>query len=264
MTTNREEEGYRVRSPKIAELIAGDVRRRIILGELGVDETLPSEPDLMIQYGVSRNVLREALRILESESLIDLPRGARGGARVHAPEARVASRYFGLLLQWRGATLGDVVHAHVMLETAAVREVTLAANRADCTEELRRWIDEAAKGVDDFDRYGDLAWNFSKALVGMTGNKTIVLQHEMIEEMITAHIARVEARMRLDPVPGVRANALNVRAMQRLVQFIDQGDERLAEDYWRDHLIAATATLADGLDRGAVVDLVEDAALPRR
>ena len=47
-------------SPKMAELVAADVRRRIVVGELAVDDTLPAEPDLMSEYGVSRGVLREA------------------------------------------------------------------------------------------------------------------------------------------------------------------------------------------------------------
>jgi DNA-binding FadR family transcriptional regulator len=260
MTSAGDEPVLRLRYPKMAEVIAGDVRRRIVLRHLGVDDTLPSEPELMEQYGVSRNVLREALRILESESMINLQRGARGGARVHAPEARVAARYFGLLLQWRGTTLGDVVHARVLLEPAAVREVTVTANRAECVEVLRGFAVEAETGIGDFDRFGHLAWRFSKELVALTGNKTIVLQHEMVEDMITAHVAKVEARMQLDPAPGVRANTQAVRAMQRLIRLIEIGDERVAEDYWRDHLIAVTATLAEGLDRGAIVDLVDKAA----
>lgn len=262
MDIDAEERRQYVHSPKMAELVAGDVRRRIVLRDLGVDKTLPTEPDLMAQYGVSRNVVREALRILESESMIELRRGARGGARVHAPEARVAARYFGLLLQWRGATLADVLHARVLLESAAVREVTGTAADEMTLDRLRQHIDGAALGVGDFERFGHLAWSFSKALVDLTGNYTFALQHEMIDGMISAHIARVEARMKSHPVPGVRANTLAVRAMQRLLQLIELGDERAAEDYWRTHLIAVTTTLADGLDATAVVDLIEPAPAP--
>jgi DNA-binding FadR family transcriptional regulator len=262
MDADADERQQYVHSPKMAELVARDVRRRIVLRQLAVDESLPPEPDLMAQYGVSRNVVREALRILESESMIELRRGARGGAKVHAPEARVAARYFGLLLQWRGATLGDVVHARVLLESAAVREMTLMSPNESTLTALRQLIDTAALGVGDFGNFGALAWSFSRALVESTGNKTVVLQHELIEDMISAHVARVEARMQTNPAPGVRANTLAVRAMQRVLQLVELGDERAAEDYWRAHLIAVSTTLANGVDSTAVVDLVQPGAPP--
>ena len=246
-----------MRTPKLAELVAHDVRRRIVLGELGVDDTLPPEPALISHYGISRNVVREALRILESESLIELRRGSRNGARVRAPDVRLAARYFGLVLQWQGSTLGDVVHARVLLESAAVRELVLTADRDQSLTILREWIDRAASGVADFRRFGALARAFSKTLVRLTGNDTILLQFEMIEDMIDRHVARVEARLGGDPERGIRANQLAVRAMERLIELIELGDEQLAENYWREHLVAVTATLAEGLDRAAVVDVLE-------
>ena len=84
--------GQIVRAPKTAELIAGRLRRQIVRGELKEGDTLPPELALMGQFGVSRPTLREAFRILETESLICVRRGARGGAQVTAPELSVAAR----------------------------------------------------------------------------------------------------------------------------------------------------------------------------
>src|SRR5213080_2961741 len=103
--------GRLLRAPKTAELIASDLRRQIVRGELTAGATLPSEMLLMEQYGVSRPTLREAFRILESESLISVRRGARGGARVVSPDIAVAARYVGLLLQMSGTTIADVYEA---------------------------------------------------------------------------------------------------------------------------------------------------------
>ncbi len=67
--------------------MAAELRRRIVSGELEVGgDPLPSEGKLMSQFGVSRPTLREAFRILESEQLIRVLRGARGGARVLKPD----------------------------------------------------------------------------------------------------------------------------------------------------------------------------------
>ena len=87
--------GVKVRVPKMAELVAAQLRRKIVRGELAEGEALPSESALMAEFAVSRPTLREAFRVLESESLISVRRGARGGARVQVPEGTVAARYAG-------------------------------------------------------------------------------------------------------------------------------------------------------------------------
>ncbi|WP_338010625.1 FadR/GntR family transcriptional regulator [Gordonia sp. KTR9] len=82
-----------VRVPKAGELVAAQLRRQVVTGELKAGDPLPSETTLMERFGVSRPTLREAFRILESESIIVVLRGARGGARVLAPNESVAARH---------------------------------------------------------------------------------------------------------------------------------------------------------------------------
>src|SRR5687767_4152226 len=104
-----------VRVPKAAELVATNLRRQIVRGELKEGDTLATESQLLEEYGISRPTLREAFRILESESLIEVRRGSRGGARVRLPDLKVGAQYTGLLLQVRGVTLKDVYDARMMI-----------------------------------------------------------------------------------------------------------------------------------------------------
>ena len=60
---------------KAADVVAAALRRRIILGELQEGEALPPET---ADLGVSKPTLRQAIRILESESLVSVRRGSRG------------------------------------------------------------------------------------------------------------------------------------------------------------------------------------------
>src|SRR6201996_2521725 len=117
--------GTVVRAPKTGELIATHLRRQIVRGELRPGETLPAESQLMEQYGVSRPTLREAFRILEAETLISVRRGSRGGARGVAPDASVAARYVGLMLQMQGATINDVYEARMISEPPCARLLAL-------------------------------------------------------------------------------------------------------------------------------------------
>ena len=117
----------RVRVPKAAELIADAVRAQIARGELRPGSPLPNETELLAHFQVARPTVREALRILEAERLVEIVRGARGGARVREPDIRAASAHCALLLQLQGATIADVYEVRLMLEPAAAR---LAAERA--------------------------------------------------------------------------------------------------------------------------------------
>src|SRR3954462_6580915 len=77
----------RLRVPKMAELVAGELRRQIVSRDLAGGDALASEADLMTRFGISRPTLREAFRVLESEGLIGVRRGAHGGARGKPPNA---------------------------------------------------------------------------------------------------------------------------------------------------------------------------------
>lgn len=105
-----------LRLPTATELVAEELTRKIVRNELRPGEYLPIEGDLVEQFGVSRPTVREALRVLEAESLISLHKGARGGARVRGPQLEAVARYGGHLIQAAGASLEDVLVAEEMLQ----------------------------------------------------------------------------------------------------------------------------------------------------
>src|SRR6202023_3913855 len=74
-----------IRIPKAAELVADTLRRRIIRGEYEPGQLLPAESALMASFDVARTTVRDAVRILESEGLLGVRRGANGGGRRQVP-----------------------------------------------------------------------------------------------------------------------------------------------------------------------------------
>lgn len=110
-----------VRTPKTAELVAGTLRRMIVDGQLTDGDFLPHETELMDHFQISRPTLREAVRILESDRLVELRRGSRTGARVRIPGPEIVARPAGLLLELSGATLADVMTARIAIEPRAAR-----------------------------------------------------------------------------------------------------------------------------------------------
>ena len=91
--------GTTIRSPKTAELVAGTLRRMVVDGQLKEGDFLPNEAELMTHFGVSRPTLREAVRVLESERLVEVRRGSRTGARVRVPGPEIVARPAGRVRQ---------------------------------------------------------------------------------------------------------------------------------------------------------------------
>src|SRR5437867_1297805 len=179
-------QAFSVRVPKAAELVAAELRRQIVRGELAPDDALPNESALMSHYDVSRPTLREALRILESEGLVAVKRGAHGGARVRLPDVAVAARYAATLLQLRDTTLEDLFAARRILEPAAVRMLADKPKRA-VLKALQAQHEKELAVVDDPDAFASAATEFHEMLVELAGNRTLSLFCQMVIEIVDRH-----------------------------------------------------------------------------
>jgi DNA-binding FadR family transcriptional regulator len=235
---------FSMRVPKTAELVATHIRRQIVVGELVEDDVLPSETALMEEFSISRPTLREAFRILESEGLITVRRGAHGGARVQEPSSDVAARYAGLVLQHRGTTVADVLEARVIVEAPAARIVAQRRDRVSVARHLQEQLE--THGEANAAHFHE----FNAQVVEFTGNQTLVLLTAMLE-----HISRAAALSyeRIHPDDGGLGKTAH-RTRQKLVQLIKAGDADAAETLWRKHLTEAGRILTEGAG-GNVVDL---------
>ncbi|MDB6002920.1 MAG: putative GntR-family transcriptional regulator [Rhizobacter sp.] len=244
--------GHQVRVPKMAELVASDLRRQVATGELSEGDSLPSEAVLMHQFGVSRPTLREAFRILEAESLIVVRRGAGGGGRVQPPSEEVAARYAALVLEHRRTAVQDVWDARVLLEPPAAG--LLARRRTDDDiAQLRRALAEH----DELEHPADLvrAHNDFHALVmTLAGNDTLALFNAMLADIIERSSWH-QVSSDLGSTTHERIERGTLRSHHDLVDHIVARDADAAEDLWRRHLRAGAAYLQRGGVGAIIVDL---------
>src|SRR5215216_7026264 len=126
-----------VRSPKASELVTSALRRMIVDGQLTDGDFLPTESELVEHFKVSRPTLREAVRVLEAERLVEVRRGSRTGARVRTPGPEIVARPAALLLELSGATIADVMVARAGIEPMAARLLAESGN-AEAFDELEK------------------------------------------------------------------------------------------------------------------------------
>jgi GntR family transcriptional repressor for pyruvate dehydrogenase complex len=177
-----------VRPQRVAELVAGRLRDRILRGELGDGDLLPKEDELREEFPVSKPSMREALRILETEGLVTVRRGNQGGAVVHRPTAANAAYTLAIVLSGQRVTIADVGASLREVEPACAALCAGRPDRADAVvPALRQLHEDALAAVDDLVAVTNLSRRFHETVVGLCGNRTLILVVGALEALWSAH-----------------------------------------------------------------------------
>jgi DNA-binding FadR family transcriptional regulator len=162
--------GRRLPVPRVAEVVASRLREQILSGEMDDGSALPTQERLVEEFRVSKQAVREGLRILELEGLITIRRGNVGGALIHLPSPVDAAYSLALVLQSRRVQLEDVGVALKRLEPICVELCATRPDRAQTVVvELRAAVDEAIGSTDDLSGWLDAQSRFHRILASGCG-----------------------------------------------------------------------------------------------
>lgn len=214
------------RAPRLAELVAEQLRERILSGQLRDGGALPVQEKLLAEFRVSKPTMREALRILETEGLVSVRRGAIGGAVVHRPKEQNAAYTLGLVLQSRSVALDDVGRALKRLEADCA---ALSAERPDrlttIVPALRRCNTLARQQLDEPLAYTQTMAVFHERLISMCGNATLAVVAGAIESVWLAHVKAWAERLAVvGEFPDREYRLAGVAAHDDLTDLIAAGD----------------------------------------
>lgn len=225
---------------RLAEQVADQLRRRILLGELADGSILPKEDELLLEFPVSKPSLREAMRILEAEGLLRVRRGKLGGAVVRRPNAANVAYTIGLVLGSQEVGLSDVGSALRQVEPACAALCAERADRKDAVvPELRQLHAESVASVDDLQRATSASRRYHEALVSLCGNQTMIMLAGALEMLWSAHEQAWSARVRDHGIVPVAERLVVLEDHLRVIDAIDEGDARRARDLAAAHLADA-------------------------
>ena len=139
---------------RLADVVSTQIKESIFQGEYQPGQKIPPEHQLVKFFGVSRVIVREAIRNLEQAGLIEIKRGSKGGAFVLPMKHDAVSQVIKDVLK-----LGNARVAHIMEVRLDIEPIVagLAAERAEPGD-----IEMLAKGVEGMpEEPGDeyVAWN---------------------------------------------------------------------------------------------------------
>ncbi len=208
---------------KVAKAIEADISaRRLMPGD-----TLPTETELSLQFGLNRSTVREGIRLLEQQGLLERGEGKR--LMVRQPDMGDVARRASRGLAFGGVTFREVWEALYMFQPTAAR---LAAERSDpeVIARLQQITDELANAkTADHEATVRAAKAFFTAIAESLNNRVLEVMLHSMTRLIAASLMRV-----IDTAPRARARILE--AQGHLIKALETSDQDAAELWMRRHI----------------------------
>lgn len=214
------------REPRLSDKVADMLLRTITTHRLRPGERLPSERELGEQFGVSRTVIREAVRALAAKGVIEVRTGS--GLRVAAVGASAVSESMNLYL--RGSGVLDYGKVNEVRHVLEIQVAGLAAERATDEDiaELRATCERMGEVLDDLEAASVADVEFHRAVVRCTHNELYLVMLDSIGHVL------LEIRRATLGVPGRPLKGL--KAHRKVAERIAAHDVTGAREAMRAHL----------------------------
>lgn len=223
-----------VNSLSAAEQIAQQLRAAMINGSLTPGDRLPSEPELAEGFGVSRPTVREAMRILRGQGVLETSRGSKGGHFIQNPQAddiaETLGETFSLWFDIGDISVAEVDEARELVERACVRLAAERRTDADLAE-LRRILEAAADESLTLAEFLDYDVAFHRAVSNAARNRLLDLPMQAI------HIVRPRTNVLIQTHDRQRV----LEQHQALAEAIEKQDPDLAEECLQNHVAFLSA-----------------------
>ncbi|MBS4197151.1 FadR/GntR family transcriptional regulator [Lederbergia citri] len=150
----------------LSKIVSDNLRQYIIDHQLKTGDKLPSERDLAAMLNVSRVIVREALRALESTGIIVIRHGE--GAFVNTDDTSVILNHLLFFWKMNNARIEELFELRKLLEKTAVEQIIISSDIEHLTG-LETIIDKMTQTTDS-DEFKELDIEFHKELIKATNN----------------------------------------------------------------------------------------------
>jgi GntR family transcriptional regulator, transcriptional repressor for pyruvate dehydrogenase complex len=234
--------------PKASDVLARELRERILSGELVEGTALPAERELVKQTQMSRATVREALRILEVQNLVRVRAGRAGGAFVQRPTTKSMASTVSMLIRGRQIKLADLMETREALEPFCAE---LAARKH--TDEDLAVLDQANTDIAvpgaDLSAFlqANLDWHVGVAMAS---------HNELLIGFMTALSQAIYTGTENAAFVDDNVRAVTARAHRSITKAIRSGDAEAAGRRMRNHVhsYAKAALAVDERDAISVED----------
>jgi DNA-binding FadR family transcriptional regulator len=175
----------KVKRDTLSEQVSQYLMEFISEQALAPGDTLPSESRLAEEFGASRPVIREALKTLQGEGLIEIVTGKN--AVIKPISSAILRKFFERAVAFKSASFRDLIEVRRGLE---IQSVMLAAER--CSSEdithLEGIISHMRQNLPDHDRYAEYDVQFHLLIASAAINPIIYYLIESIRDAMRANV----------------------------------------------------------------------------
>jgi DNA-binding FadR family transcriptional regulator len=218
------------RGPHLSTLVASSISREIAQGRLKTGDQLPTEQALAQTFGVSRNVVREAIARLRSEGRIWSQQG-RGAFVADVPNSTVLTIDYDALQQ--AAAFRSLFELRGILEVQAAALAAMRRTEDDITA-MRDVLETMTNAP-----YGSVAWlkmdlEFHRTVAAATGNAYMVQFLVFVSERVRDSILASGNQQKSDDMASI-----TLGEHRRILAAIEAGDAEGAQLAMQAHLAGA-------------------------
>jgi len=214
--------GYKER---LVDRVVDEIQHMIIEGTLEAGMKLPGERELAEQIGVSRTVVREAIKTLHAKGMIDLKQGV--GTFVRAINGEQISGPLTMLLRTNGITLENLHQVRIILEVEIARVAASEASDAEIAH-LHEALSDLERVMDDPAAFAEGDAAFHHALAEFSHNPLLVMLLDSIGGLM--HDVRISVSNYPDLFP------LTVPDHREILESVKAKDPSRAQQAMRRHL----------------------------
>lgn len=185
--------GSVLRPLKAAEVVAREIVRTIRSEGMRPGDPLPGEAGMLEQYGVSRESLREGLRLLEVQGMISIRRGPGGGPTVGTVDPANLGRMQALFYDMAGASYDELFEAWVFSESHLARLAAANPDESARRKAMSPYLSGEAEEIHhaDLEVYVSGHEGFHGAVAALAGNRVLQLTFRSYGQVIAHHLATV-------------------------------------------------------------------------
>jgi GntR family transcriptional repressor for pyruvate dehydrogenase complex len=166
---------------RLVDRVVNDIQRLIVDGQLEPGMKLPPEREVAEQIGVSRTVVREAVRILVARGLLTTRRGV--GTIVQQITQDHVSERLNLLMRTSGISLAKLHEVRSILEVEIAGLAALQATDEDIAD-LQRILAEMDEAKSSPDGFADKDAEFHTGLAQTTHNPLFSVLLDSIRDLM--------------------------------------------------------------------------------
>jgi DNA-binding FadR family transcriptional regulator len=232
-----------IRVPKASEVLADELRERILRGEFPEGTALPPERELVNQTKMSRTTIREALRVLQTQGLLRIKTGRAGGAFVYRPGKESVADSLRLLIRGRQIRIPALLETREAIEPYCAQ---LAAKHR--TDEDLATLDKANE---DLAADGSLA-DFLQANVDWHVGVAVAGHNELLAGFMLALSRSIYEATDTEGFVDADVRRTTLRAHRTVTAAIRDQDSDAAFRRMRRHIHSYAEAVLEVEDRAAV------------